>query len=113
MTLTTTQLTCSYIDICYPDYLDNHHDQDNELLLSTSVWDGMTTENLVDGLMEDFKSIAISVNHKIFNWSDNEIEDAIRFEVDPLVSTQFGLRLDLACDPEDYNEVYFYCYLTW
>ena len=99
-------LNCTLIDICYPDYLTDHHQREGEKLISAFVREGMTTEELVSEMWDDLNYSACDV-FKYF--SEEEIKEAMRSEVDPLVSTDFGLRL-YELDPED---VYLYAYLSW
>ncbi len=102
------ELSCHYIDICYPDYLQDHHNRDNEILLSASVWEGMTTDELVQKLYDCLNS---TDNHFPFTeFSEEEIKYAFRSESDCFISSDFGLHLP---SYECLGEVYLYAYLRW
>lgn len=109
MTTRTSTLTCNYIDICFPDNLQDHHNRDNELLLTASVHDGMSTDELVEELMF---SVDSGCTYLPDVFTDEEIREAIRLEIDPIVSTDFGLRVDLI-DEDQLDQLYLYAYLSW
>ena len=102
----TRTITCTYIDTCYPDYLTDHHQRENEKLIMAFIWEGMSTDDLVCEMWNDLNYSACDV-FKYF--SEAEIKEAMRSEVDSLVSRQFGLRL-YDINPE---EIYLYAYLSW
>lgn len=106
MNTETRTIACSLIDICYPDYLAGHHNRENEKLIYACVWEGMSIDDLV---FELWDTLNMSACNAFKYFSEDEIKEAIRSEVDPIVSTQFGLRLHDA-DPD---EIFLYAYLSW
>lgn len=59
-----TELTCTWIDTCYPDDLQDHHNRDSELLLCVAQHDDMTwlIQALFDQANHD-ERLPDSINH--------------------------------------------------
>lgn len=112
MTFTTTQLTCSYIDICCPDDLNDHHWREGETLLAGCIWEGMTIDELVTELWDSLNS---SANDIFSKFSEDEIKEAIRYEFDDCISRDFGLTLRcFGIEPDaDLEKILLYAYLSW
>lgn len=95
-------IACKYIDTCYPDYLTDHHNRDNELLISANV------SAFKSSIYQDFWNSAIRQDTIPQNISDSEIESAIKCMVNDL---------DLSILEKDSNfyqqEIYIYAYLSW
>ncbi len=92
-------LTCTYIDTCYPDYLQDHHNRENELLILATPTICRAT------VCDDFWISAISSDKIPQEISDSEIKSAIFSMVDSLNTSEIDYRED--------SEVYLYAYLSW
>lgn len=101
MNTETQTITCHYIDTCYPDYLQDHHNRDDELLLcipgNYGYWDWLLQDLFDQAILEEGlpSYITNSDLHKA-------IEQAFK---------GYDLK-DVTCDHDDY-ECYIYAYLSW
>ena len=108
MVTATREITCHYIDTCYPDYLQDHHNRGNELLiLSTPISDR-------DGLEASLLDFAFNDDSIPESISDSEVKSAISkmltwlFDIDSNLPTEDKV---LAKEPEE--DLYLYAYLSW
>ena len=92
-------VTCSYIDTCYPDYLEDHHNRGNELLILASPSISRAA------ICDDFWTSAIASDKIPQEITDSEIKSAIFSMVDSLATS--------AIDYQEDSEIYIYAYLSW
>lgn len=92
-------ITCTYIDTCYPDYLQDHHNRENELLILASPCICRAT------ICDDFWTSAITSDKIPQEITDSEIKSAIFSLVNSLATSQIDYQED--------SEVYIYAYLSW
>lgn len=90
-------LTCNYIGTMYPDYLQDHHNREGEILLCASA----RLRSIADIKSELLESIC---NYEI-PYTDKEIMRAINAEFR-------GLRAKDINAPNS-DESYIYAYLEW
>lgn len=98
-------LTCTYICTCYPDFLQDHHNREHEILIS--AWAGSTSkksieEQLIDSALSQWDSSF----PKYLDW---QVKRVIRAEFSQYKAKDINFT---DCDPEE-NESCIYAYLSW
>lgn len=95
-------LTCTYIDTCYPDFLQDHHNRDNELLLCASA------NQSYSDMQEELVQSAFYSDKIPSDITDDQIIEAVDKEFRGYFSHHI-------LDTEDIysNEVQVYAYLNW
>ena len=108
------QLTCHYIDTCCPDYLLDHHNRNNEVLISAWANPGDDLDSIICELYDslDYHPWLPDLNR----FSDDEILNAIEEEFRdfslPSYVTEEAQDQDKENSDSDY-ERYIYAYLAW
>ncbi len=99
-------IQCNYIGICCPDYLTDHHNRENELLILASA-NAENSNSLINELISDAMS-SVRIPNSI---TDEQIKEAI---IDCFKDFMFGR--DMATGDTDFQydeDVYVYAYLSW
>lgn len=94
-------LTLNYIDFCYPDYLSDHHNRENEQLIVLSPGNYQLID-MIDAIMEDLNNFDV----KIFeHFSSEEIVKAIQ---------ESGIEISDSEDVcEELSECCHYLFFEW
>ena len=96
-------LTCTYIDTCYPDYLTDHHNRDNEILLC--AYEDEDAGFVMQQLMEDaFNS------HKLPEWVTNGM---LRNAIAEEFSKYNYHRICPNLNNTGFVDTLIYAYLSW
>lgn len=100
------ELTCNFIACCYPDDLQDHHNRDNEILLSAYP-DG-SRDYIASELFDSYCNTdkLIEIDGQVIR--DNEVKLAIDEMVGQLYNYQFNQDFD-----PDYDSPMIYAYLAW
>lgn len=61
-----------HIDTCLPCYLQDHHNRDGELLLGVYVDGNSTVKDVLDGLDDEFRSIAWDIASERAGYDDDK-----------------------------------------
>lgn len=101
------ELTCNYIDTCYPDYLLDHHNRDNEILLS--AYPDEDKDFIATQLFQSYCETEriIEINGEVI--TDRKVKLAIDEMVEQLHTKQIMFYLDSLDD----ESPIIYAYLTW
>lgn len=99
-------LTCHYITTCYPDYLTDHHNRENEILIS--AWAGSTSRESIKGQLLD-SACCYSKPSLFLSYKESDIRKAIAREFNQYKAKDINFT---DCDSEE-NESYIYAYLSW
>ncbi len=104
------KIECRYIDTCLPDYLQDHHNRDNEQLICFPVDNETTVKELADGLYDDVMgALCFDIPESI---SDNDIRAAINSMFEHIDGDVFDDSLPMY-DENDNDSVYVYAVLSW
>lgn len=106
-----SDVTCNYIECCCPDYLTDHHNRDNELLILCIP----STDR--DQVMHDLYESSVD-NYLPNDLSDDDLKAAISDMVESLTLEQlcpsyYQQWIDSPIDDDTYNDYYLYAYLSW
>lgn len=96
------EIYCHYIDTCMPDYLDDHHNRDNELLLC-----GAATQPDIIAVIDELFGQATESERLTKSINNKQIKTAIALEFN-------RYKLHQVCiDDNMSDDIYIYAYLTW
>lgn len=118
---TDSGFACVHVDTCLPDYLNDHHNRDGELLLGVPI-DGSTTVGEVkQGLISEFADIAYQMAGEKPGYDHLKARQSITdlfADVHPMTldRTPFDDSLDIL-DGEEREDSESWCYayfvITW
>lgn len=102
------EITCHYIDTCYPGDLQDHHNRQGELLIYASI------DSDIDWIISDlFGSVQYGWSESLNNFNDGMILKAIKEEFEnfrlPLYVHE---KFEQDCEAEQ-DHCYVYAYLAW
>lgn len=99
----------NFIDICYPDYLTDHHNRDNEQLVAVPWCEDMTDRELIEEIVD---AVYNSSNDEIWKHLPKD-EEQCRVSLIQTVTDEI-IGMDLSIDSVDEpDEMYIYCYFSW
>lgn len=98
----------NFIGVLYPDDLQDHHNRDNELLLTVPCpYNGQPVLDLICDFYNELLAISDTDSFPS-EFSEDTIIDAISSELDYLAQPDSCLW-----DFDDYEDCYAYAYLSW
>lgn len=73
-----TEFSVTHIDTCLPDYLQDHHNRDGELLLGVPVNADSTVGEVMDGLLDEFRAVAWDLGEYRKGYSHDKAKAAVK-----------------------------------
>jgi hypothetical protein len=107
-----SELTFDMIDFCYPDFLSDYHNRENEQLIGVNYYIGQTLEDLHTQVIDQLDYV---YSEKMENISNNAFQYAIEVYFQELTQQDFEQSIGYI-DIEDYDDDFascFYFVFSW